>query len=575
MRSTNTQILENLHLYRQIASKVTPQKDQKVSNILQAALNKLVMPVEQVRRENLTEVENAINRCAELSKLKNEVAQKISSKEKQLEAIQEKVQRKRAAFQTADASIDEKLELNFEDQITALRIRDTKNTLGQDHLGTKTIEILLEEENVLKQQRNESKENQLAFEEENPFIAEMEPIKKEKGKLEHERNSYSHEIKRITEELQKKFDFKYDLVRLRSHLLHYENPDKVEEDLRSENLLEHLSPNETATVKEYLDAAIEVSASALYAGVDTKDSKFSHLYRVLFTALGHCYWPYSYVEQGRTAKKGFAKDLASDFGPSIVATNLLENIIWHNTNSDESPNYTFCEKTTERFKIVWHKSERRILPINADTRREACCYDCPNFVVVKEKILDTVEQLITQNPEISLPDLAIALCKAAPDDNQAERLASLYELKRLHEETPEQVLVTEQRYFMEQQLEQMKENARLEREEIAYQAELDREQAAYEAEQERREIARQAKLDREQAEMAAIRAERQQAEYERSRQAAEKESAVQAKREAEKAERDRRNAGFRKCLNCANNSKCNARIKESGAGLTCGAYRPR
>ena len=69
--------------------------------------------------------------------------------------------------------------------------------------------------------------------------------------------------------------------------------------------------------------------------------------------------------------------------------------------------------------------------------------------------------------------------------------------------------------------------------------------------------------------------ERQQAAQERARQYAAQEQAAAATRAEEKAERDRRSAGFRKCINCANNTKCNIYVQESGAGLTCGAYRPR
>ena len=36
-----------------------------------------------------------------------------------------------------------------------------------------------------------------------------------------------------------------------------------------------------------------------------------------------------------------------------------------------------------------------------------------------------------------------------------------------------------------------------------------------------------------------------------------------------------RSAGVSKCSNCANNRRCPSSIKESGAGLTCGGYRPR
>lgn len=68
--------------------------------------------------------------------------------------------------------------------------------------------------------------------------------------------------------------------------------------------------------------------------------------------------------------------------------------------------------------------------------------------------------------------------------------------------------------------------------------------------------------------------ERQQAAEARARQYAEQERADAAKRAEEKAERERIAAGYRKCLNCANKTKCNIYVQEKGAGLTCGGYRP-
>lgn len=48
-----------------------------------------------------------------------------------------------------------------------------------------------------------------------------------------------------------------------------------------------------------------------------------------------------------------------------------------------------------------------------------------------------------------------------------------------------------------------------------------------------------------------------------------------AESEARKQAAKTRSAGIAKCANCANNQRCPSGIKESGAGLTCGGYRPR
>ena len=69
--------------------------------------------------------------------------------------------------------------------------------------------------------------------------------------------------------------------------------------------------------------------------------------------------------------------------------------------------------------------------------------------------------------------------------------------------------------------------------------------------------------------------EHQQEEHNRAMERAEQERAAAAKQAADKAERERNLAGFRKCLNCANNSKCSIYVQENGGGLSCGAYSPR
>ncbi len=94
--------------------------------------------------------------------------------------------------------------------------------------------------------------------------------------------------------------------------------------------------------------------------------------------------------------------------------------------------------------------------------------------------------------------------------------------------------------------------------------------------------------------------ERQQAAHDRAMERAAKEQAEAQRRATVQADKDRlraereafhqktiadsearkqaaktRSAGIAKCANCANNQRCPSGIKESGAGLTCGGYRPR
>ena len=98
------------------------------------------------------------------------------------------------------------------------------------------------------------------------------------------------------------------------------------------------------------------------------------------------------------------------------------------------------------------------------------------------------------------------------------------------------------------------------------------------AEEERRH---NEQMERQQAEQAREAARQQQAAA-RQQQEAARQQAWDAKVAADKARSEQRAAenrsrgiGVSKCATCANSSRCPSHVKNSGAGLTCGGYRPR
>ncbi len=101
-------------------------------------------------------------------------------------------------------------------------------------------------------------------------------------------------------------------------------------------------------------------------------------------------------------------------------------------------------------------------------------------------------------------------------------------------------------------------------------------EARRQAEEERRTeiMRRQAEEERRHNEQM----ERQQAEQAREaarqQQAAQRQQAEQA-REAARQQSRQESIGRSKCHSCANYSHCPSHVKKSGAGLTCGGYRPR
>lgn len=216
---------------------------------------------------------------------------------------------------------------------------------------------------------------------------------------------------------------------------------------------------------------------------------------------------------------------------------------------------------------------------------------------INEEFLLGIKEMITQNPEMDLPDIIIALREDEMD--YYEIANELLSFRNLYRETPEQILKTNQQFFAEKEIEQLKENARKEREMYERQAELDREaendrarmMAAAErerasAERERaaaedrrtERMAYEARLDREAADKRAA-DERYEAGKmaQRNSEIARREaeySAEVARREANKQANATRMAGISKCSNCANSRHCPSYIKNNGGGVNCGGYVP-
>jgi len=188
----------------------------------------------------------------------------------------------------------------------------------------------------------------------------------------------------------------------------------------------------------------------------------------------------------------------------------------------------------------------------------------------KETVLEILDLIETLSDDGDLPELFERFAgEVLSEDSEVKELFE--EFKRLYRETPEQILVTEQRYFMERQLEEQREaNEKLLEEQreaneklLAEQREKNR--ILEEAERQRsREEARRSEEDREhnrRMEALSKEANRQKEEYYRRQQERQRE---------EERERDRAQAiARRQCLNCANRIHC---LNSYKGVINCAAY---
>lgn len=273
-----------------------------------------------------------------------------------------------------------------------------------------------------------------------------------------------------------------------------------------------------------------------------------------------------------TSLRSDMAECCSEFGNefSIVFREEFDklcNLLTMFNASDKS----FCGKMFKTLSNEYALGKRnKFVAFSQDYRKEQ------GFVILDEKFLCDLSRIISENSNLDLFGLADCIRDiygATIPKDYAYIEKTIKELARLYRETPDQVLVTEQRYYQQKQIEQLRENARQEREMMELQAQMEREEYAYQEEQNRRQMEKD-RVSREWAERENLRRmekERQKAEDEareerRNRQnAAYKESYRKSMDEAAK-----RREAMHLCWKCANYGKgCHGGI------LGCGNYRPK
>lgn len=216
---------------------------------------------------------------------------------------------------------------------------------------------------------------------------------------------------------------------------------------------------------------------------------------------------------------------------------------------------TFCEKIFKTLSNEYALGKRnKFVAFSQDYRKDQ------GFVILDEKFLCELLCIIGEDNNLDL--FALAECirhtYGATISKDAYIEKTIKELARLYRETPDQVLVTEQRYYQEKQIEQLRENARQEREMMELQAQLEREEYAYQEEQNRRRMERQMEKDR---------ASREWAERENLRRMDE------AKRKAEDEKLANKRNAMHLCYKCANYTAFGQGCRGGISG--CGNFRPK
>lgn len=232
-------------------------------------------------------------------------------------------------------------------------------------------------------------------------------------------------------------------------------------------------------------------------------------------------------------------------------------------------NRLFCEKIFETLSNEYTIGENGNFILFSDDYKKSL-----GFVILKENFIRDLLKILEKNQECDLFDLIKCVYDiyGEPDINDYYQDA-IKELIRLYRETPEQILITEQRYYQEKQLEQLQENARLEREMMEEQAELDRQEQAYQEEQNRRQMERD-RISRENAEREYMRKmdeERRKAEEQARRDKREQQRVEDRARYKQSMEDGhRRNQQMHLCWKCANYGHgCRGGI------VACGNFRAK
>lgn len=113
-----------------------------------------------------------------------------------------------------------------------------------------------------------------------------------------------------------------------------------------------------------------------------------------------------------------------------------------------------------------------------------------SYPILRDAFLADILQIIETNPNIDLPGLVSTLRNRYVDSTSVEIsddfTKDFAEFTRLYRETPEQILITEQRYFRAKEIEMQREQAELDRKERIRQARKERRMYKEEQEENRR-----------------------------------------------------------------------------------------
>ncbi len=246
----------------------------------------------------------------------------------------------------------------------------------------------------------------------------------------------------------------------------------------------------------------------------------------------------------------FCNELLRDLGDATA----LKDVAEYQGNRLYQDGLT--KETFEDFGVRYGRERALVPPDGAEA---------PLFL--SENFLCEVLAVLEEEPEINLPRLAIRLIGDSP---VKDYLKQLKEFKRLYEETPEERLVTEQRYYQQKMLEEAQEKNRLlaqqmEEERDRYEEEQREEERRYRQEQRERER-RERELEREHD-----RERRREEERERARKQEQK-RAEDARRREEAERRRREDSETRhQCNTCANAGHCSSFMHRPN----CASYRPR
>ena len=207
------------------------------------------------------------------------------------------------------------------------------------------------------------------------------------------------------------------------------------------------------------------------------------------------------------------------------------------------------------------------------------------YPILRDAFLADILQILDNLPDIDLlgvvNELMIKYVFSTPREISLDYIYDFAMLTKLYRETPEQILITEQRYFRTKEIEMQREQAELDRKERARQAREERRMYKEEQEENRRherelqrelqqeQFRRDARLERERQEATDRRIREERAYQERqenARRRNEQQEALRKQSEEFKAKNDMRHL----CWRCANYGHgC------QGGVLGCGNFRSK